>query len=353
MNRHLKTFTLLLGDASAIITNPKNIYYFTGIKTEDAYLIIIKDNINLLVNELEYDYIIQNHDIPDINITKSISFDTDLMSILSSYESLEILMDTYDTSYTFGHMLKNTFLKHKFIITNRLSKLITLCRSTKSNKEIFYIHNACNIAENALLKLIPFIKPGITEKDIEVELVRYITENGNKPYDGSILVHSGPNTSLVHGGAGNRIIEKNDLILIDFGVKCREYNCDITRMISVGKPPEEIQNTYNTMLEIYKYITENITENPSLLSAKTSLMIANSGIPGVVMDHAIGHGIGLDLHEYPTIGAHDIHDGMVIAVEPGLYYPNRYGVRIENTVLITDNKCKVLNDIISNDLIIV
>lgn len=352
MNAHLKTFTLLLGDANAIITNPKNVYYFTGIKSDDICLIIMKDNVYLLVNELEYDYIIQNHNVPEINIKLSKSFDTDIMTILSSYESLEVLMET-NTSYTFGHLLKDTFPNHKFLITNRLDKLINVCRASKSNKELYYIHNACTIAENALLKLIPFIKPGVTEKDIEVELVKYITENGNKPYDGSILIHSGPNTSLVHGESGNRVIEKNDLILIDFGVKYKEYNCDITRMISVGKPSEEIQKAYDTMLDIYKYITENITENPSLLSAKTSLMIANSGIPGVVMNHAIGHGVGLDLHEHPTVGTHEIHDNMVLAIEPGLYYPNKYGVRIENTVLIQNNKCKVLNDIISNDLIII
>ena len=352
MNRHLKTFTLLLGEANAIITNPKNVYYFTGIKSEDICLIIIKNDVHLLVNELEYDYIIQNHNIPEVDIKLSRSFDSDILTILSNYESLEILMET-NTSYTFGNKLKDAFPNHKFLITNRLDKLISVCRASKSDKELSYIKTACNHAENSLLKLISFIKPGIAEKDIEVELVKYITENGNKPYDGSILIHSGSNTSLVHGESGNRVIEKNDLILIDFGVKYKEYNCDITRMISVGKPSEEIQKAYDTMLEIYKYITENITENPSLLSAKTSLMIANSGIPGVVMNHAIGHGVGLDLHEHPTVGSHEIHDNMVLAIEPGLYYPNRYGVRIENTVLIQNNKCKIINDIIPNDLIIV
>lgn len=353
MNRHLKTFTLLLGEANAIITNPKNIYYFTGINTEGAYLIIIKDDIHLLVNSLQYDYIVQTNKNTDIKVKQTSTFHDDVVSILSNYESLEVLMDSYDTSYQFGSYLKNSLRIHKFIITNRLNKLISVCRSSKSDKEVSYIKTACNIAEGALLKTIPFIKPGITEKDIEAELIKNISENGNRIYDGEILIHSGPNTSLVHGKPSSRIIEKNDLILIDFGVKHQGYNCDITRMISVGQPAEEIKNMYNTMLDIYNYISENITENPSMLSAKTSLMIANSGIPGVVMDHAIGHGVGLDLHEHPTIGAHNIHDNMVLAIEPGLYYPNKYGVRIENTVLIQDNKCKLLNDIISNDLIII
>ncbi|CUX31196.1 M24 family metallopeptidase [Clostridium sp. C105KSO13] len=221
------------------------------------------------------------------------------------------------------------------------SGVIEEMRQVKTEEEIQYMRDACEISCRALDRLLPLIKPGITEKELAATLSLYMVQEGadTMPY-GNILI-SGAKTSLLHGIPSEKAIEYGDFVLMDFGCQVNGYMSDMTRTVVVGKATEKQKEVYS----LCKQMTEESTEITKAgitgkeIYLKSLEAIQDTPYMGYQYNN-IGHGIGLFVHEGPFDSITDttpIPAGNVRTIEPGIYIPQWGGIRIEDQLLVKED----------------
>jgi len=243
---------------------------------------------------------------------------------------------------------KKSFRKSKF---RDVSLDCTKLREIKTNKEIEYLKTSCNCADKIIQKTIKNFRDFRTESEAAAFL-EYETKKFGLELSFNPIVASGSNGSMPHHEPKNEKI-KSGLCVIDFGVKYNGYCSDITRTICVGKPKKEEISMYNLLLKIQNGTINQIKENKKC-SELYDFVNKNLGKYKKYFTHGLGHGVGIEIHEMPnlTLNSKDkIQNNMVFTIEPGVYFPKKYGIRIEDTVLFK-NKPIVLTKT-SKDLLII
>ena len=219
-------------------------------------------------------------------------------------------------------------------------------RGVKEDWELELMRKAQAITDKAFSEVIGRIKVGMTELELQAELIYCLYKNGPTGLAFDPIVVSGPNTSLPHGVAGERVIREGDFITMDYGASYMGYCSDMTRTVAVGCATEEMVKVYNTVLE----------------AQKAGLAISKAGVPGVEIDaaarkvitdagygayfgHGYGHSLGLEIHEAPNPNAKNPEPMPLKAVasaEPGIYLPGKFGVRIEDTCVYLEDGIEIL-----------
>lgn len=219
-----------------------------------------------------------------------------------------------------------------------IEHLIENLRMIKDCSEISKIKKAGNIADQAFNHILSFIKSGMTELEVAREIDRYGLKHGADSTAFETIVSSGTRSSLPHGHATNKIIEKNGMIILDFGFMVDGYYSDITRTIAIGNVDEKLKKAYYTVLNAQQRAIKHCKLGTKLsdLDAIAREYITNEGF-GPNFLHGTGHGIGLTVHEYPLLNSdslESVKEGETFTVEPGIYLENLGGIRIEDDVLI-------------------
>ncbi|MBF0467402.1 MAG: aminopeptidase P family protein [Desulfamplus sp.] len=229
-------------------------------------------------------------------------------------------------------------------------------RITKDTKEIEAIKASLEIAENAFVKLKSQIHPGMTEKEAAWLLEKLIRENGGDGLSFPVIAASGPNSALPHAIPEQRRFKKNEPLLFDFGAKLNGYCSDISRTLVAGEPDERFKEAYETLFDAQKKAVEAI--RPGIKCSDIDRIarehIDNSKFNGK-FNHALGHGVGIAIHEPPRLSRLDdtlLEVGMVVTVEPGIYIPEWGGIRLENMIRVTENGAEVLNSLGYDDYIL-
>jgi Xaa-Pro aminopeptidase len=224
--------------------------------------------------------------------------------------------------------------------------IVESSRLVKTPEEVQNIKEAAKIADKAFAHILTYIKPGITELAVANELDFYMRSLGAAGVSFDTIVASGVRSALPHGVASDKVIEKGDMVTLDFGAYYKGYCSDITRTIAVGEPGEKMREVYDVVLRAQlngvKKIKAGLTGKEA--DALTRDIITEAGY-GSYFGHSTGHGIGLEVHEGPTLsmrGEQKLEPGMVVTVEPGIYLEGVGGVRIEDDVLITEYGCEIL-----------
>ena len=219
-------------------------------------------------------------------------------------------------------------------------------RGTKEDWELDLMRKAQAITDKAFTEVLPRIKAGMTELELQAELIYCMYKNGATGLAFDPIVVSGPNTSLPHGVACERVIQEGDFITMDYGASYMGYCSDMTRTVAVGFATEEMKKVYNTVLE----------------AQLAGLAISKAGVPGQDVDgaarkvitdagygeyfgHGYGHSLGLEIHESPSPNARNAEPmpvGAVASAEPGIYLPGKFGVRIEDTCVFLENGIEIL-----------
>ncbi|MDD4900418.1 MAG: aminopeptidase P family protein [Candidatus Omnitrophica bacterium] len=212
-------------------------------------------------------------------------------------------------------------------------------RKIKSSQELQKIRKATEIAIAALLFIRSKITPGKTELQIAGELERFIRQKGASGAAFDIIVACGPNSAFPHHLTSNRKIKKDDLVLIDLGVDYLGYKSDLTRAFFLGKINVLAKKIYSIVKEAQAEAIKRIKPGIAVKSidAASRDFIAQKGY-GETFSHSLGHGVGLEVHEAPGLSKKDasvLKEGMVLTIEPGIYLPGRFGIRIEDMVLVT------------------
>ena len=220
-----------------------------------------------------------------------------------------------------------------------LGSKINSFRAVKEPWELERIRQAQKITDKAFSEVITRIKPGMTEKQLQAELIYCLFKNGGEGLSFDPIVVSGPNTSLPHGVATDRVIQEGDFVTMDFGVLYGGYCSDMTRTVAVGYATEEMKKVYDTVLK----------------AQLAGIAATKAGVPGkeidnaarqVIVDagygdyfgHGYGHSLGMEVHEAPNCnprGETPMEVNMITSAEPGIYLPGKFGVRIEDLTIFT------------------
>ncbi len=217
-----------------------------------------------------------------------------------------------------------------------LSKL----RAVKEPGEIEAVTAAQRIAEQAFDEMLGFIRPGVTERDIAAELTYRMMKLGGEGNSFDPITITGANTSKPHGVPGDAVVQPGDFVTLDFGTIVNGYRSDMTRTVAVGHATDEMRRVYDTVLEaqlagIARMTTGHTGAEVHNAAAK---VIADAGY-GAYFGHGFGHSVGLEIHESPSANPRNgepLPAGAIVTAEPGIYLPGRFGVRIEDMVVIAD-----------------
>ena len=323
-----------------IVSNPVNIRYLTNIQSEGILLITRKENIFLTYTMY----------LEDVN--RTLTIDDEIIVADTRDVSIEEAQNFFlfcenigfEENYVTYEQYKK--LKQKYRINNMVETegIIEKQRMIKDEDEIEKTKKACEITDNCFKHLLEFIKEGMTEKEIALEIETYFKRNGADDVAFETIVASGENSSIPHWKPSDRKIKNADPILIDMGCKYKGYCSDMTRTIFMGCILEEIKPVYDLVLKTQKRVLEEMRSNYNI---KTISRIVDDTfkLSNYFLIHSLGHGVGLDIHEMPFINQRNerfLKENMIVTNEPGIYLPGKYGIRIEDTVLVNKTDCTPL-----------
>lgn len=227
-----------------------------------------------------------------------------------------------------------------------ISPLIEEMRMVKDGEEIGNIRSACRLGVELFRGALGAIRPGISESEVAGELEFRARRAGVEQMAFPTIVAAGARSALPHGRASRALIPRRGFVVCDFGVILAGYCSDMTRTVHVGKPSGTHRAGYGAVLEAQQAALESV--RPGITAGEVDQaarrLLARRKL-AKFFTHATGHGTGLEIHEPPRIGARQnqrLQAGMVITVEPGVYVPGAWGVRIEDTVVVTETGCEVL-----------
>ncbi len=237
-------------------------------------------------------------------------------------------------------LLEENFPNVQWIETNLV---VERAAAIKDEMEIENVSIACRIIDEVFLHILEFIKPGMTENEISAEITYQSKMKGSEKDPFEPIIASGWRSALPHGISSMKKIENGDLLLLDFGATVNGYAGDMTRTVVVGVPNDKQREIYDAVRDAQEAAINASTDGitGSELDAVARNHIKNLQF-GEYFGHALGHGLGLNVHSWPRVSEankENLLTGMIITIEPGIYIPGFGGVRIEDNILLTDEKC--------------
>jgi len=325
-----------------IVSNDSSVRYFTGFTGDGALLLVTREKAYLFTTPLYREQCEEETEDIEIEIAKD--------SILNRFARSKAIKPLKRIGFELAHMSYQQYEKLKSLLKDKelvgFKNLPEKIRMTKDEEEIECIRRAAEIGDRVFEEIKKIIRPGITEKDVAIEIDYLLRKNGGEKPAFDTIVASGPRSSLPHATPTDRKIVEGDLLTLDFGTKFKGYASDMTRTLIVGKCTQEMQKIYYV---VFRAQNEAISKARPGMKFKELDSVARNIIKeegyGDNFIHSLGHGIGLDVHESPRIskkGKGEITKGMVFTIEPGIYIKGVGGVRIEDTVVVRDGGVEVL-----------
>ena len=319
-----------------LVTNPYNRRYITGF-TGTAGVALISKKEALFITDFRYIEQAQEQcaNFKIVKHTKAIQEEVAYQAKQLGITKLGFEQDvlTFATYRQYKQACEMEFVP--------LSNVIEKLRLIKTSAEIKILKEAAQIADAAFKHIIGYIAPGKTELEVSNELEFFMRKQGATSSSFDIIVASGHRSALPHGVASNKVIEKGDLVTMDYGALYNGYISDITRTVAVGNPSDELKKIYDIVLKAQLLGMAGI--KPGLTGKQADALtrdyIEGKGY-GPNFGHSTGHGIGLEVHEGPMLSFKSdivLEPGMVVTCEPGIYVPGLGGVRIEDDTIITND----------------
>lgn len=249
--------------------------------------------------------------------------------------------------------LRKLLPRRNFIPATSILENVT---AIKDDKEIDLIRSAAGISDKVFDKLLTLVRPGIRECDIAAEISYWHKKYGAECDAFDPIVACGERGALPHAQASERKIRSGELVVLDFGCRYRGYHSDITRTLAIGNPSAEMKKVYRIVLDAQKKAIDAVRSGVTARSIDTIARkhIQKNGY-GRYFIHSLGHGLGIHVHDplrVSAISSAVLETGNVVTIEPGIYIPGRYGVRIEDDIVVRESGCDILTTS-SKELIIV
>ncbi|MEX5856425.1 M24 family metallopeptidase [Staphylococcus haemolyticus] len=329
---------------AAWITTPLNVFYFTGYRSEPherlfALLITANGDQTLYCPKMEVEEV------------KNSPFEGKIIGYLDTENPFEIdplsfnkllIESEHLTVKRQRELTQNFGVQHYGDIDQTIKEL----RNIKNESEIENIREAAKLADKCIEIGTEFLKVGVTEREVVNHIENEIKKFGVSEMSFDTMVLFGDHAASPHGTPGERKLVKDEYVLFDLGVIYNHYCSDMTRTVKFGTPSEEAQTIYNIVLEAETNAIEAIRAGVPLQDIdKIARDIISDAGYGDYFPHRLGHGLGLEEHEYQDVSSTNsnlLEAGMVITIEPGIYVPNVAGVRIEDDILVTENGYEIL-----------
>ncbi|MBO4341849.1 MAG: aminopeptidase P family protein [Clostridia bacterium] len=328
-----------------LISSPENRRYYTDFEASDGYLLVTPKKAVLFADG-RYIEAAQGKakNCDEVRLLKKVS--EDVKSALEAEGITKVYTEEEKlTLREFKALEKAIELE---LAPEKTDELTRNLRRKKSLEEKERIIKAQRIAEGAFEHILSFIKEGVTEKEIRLELEFYMLKNGADGLSFETIAISGKNTSMPHGVPTGKPVEKGDFITMDYGALYRGYHSDMTRTVALGYVRDEQEKVYNTVLEAQKAAIEAVIPGAKCAGADAAArqIIEKAGY-AEFFTHGTGHGVGIDIHEPPTVSYRSeetLRPGDVVTAEPGIYLPGKFGVRIEDMLYVTENSAENLTE---------
>lgn len=326
-----------------VIFNDINISYLTGVNASDSWLLILPKQAYYLTDARYTEEVnaVLPRGIKVHQYAKSFYHSVFELCVKAHVKTLGF--DDNHISLARFKVLKKTCPKGMALTAK--PGLIEWMRETKSKEELDCIRQALVIHRAALKYIKPHLKPGVTEQDVLLKLENYIRKRG-VTFSFSPIIASGPNSAFPHAHVTDRKLRKNEPILVDMGVNYKGYMSDLTRMFFLGRMHKHFEGIVEHVTHAQQCAIQHIKAgvNAADVDAQARNYLKQNDL-AQYFGHSLGHGVGREIHENPRLSFNNhqpLRENMIVTVEPGVYLPQQFGVRIEDMVRVTQDGCEVL-----------
>lgn len=328
-----------------LVSQPENVRYLSGFTTPKDGQVIVHPGGALLVTDGRYTVQAAEESHIPVQIVggDGRSRQADMEALYAQYFRGRVGFEANHLSVAALRLLEDK-TGAQFIPTQGVFEAY---RQQKTAQEIDYLRQAAALTDRGFAHILPFIRAGVSELEVALELEFFLRKHGSQGMAFDLAVVSGPRTAMPHGGPSERIIQTGDLVTLDFGAKVGGYCADLTRTVGVGEVAAELRAIFDAVLEAQQLSLAAIAPGQSghHLDSLARNRLTELGY-GAYFSHSLGHGVGLFIHEGPSLrqGAQELlQPTQVVTVEPGIYIPGLGGVRIEDLVLVTETGHQVLS----------
>ena len=334
-----------------LVSKEANVSYLCDYPCRDSYLLVHPKE-TIFITDFRYTEEAKKN-IPGVSVFQYDNLFKDTAALARKLKVRKLGFEAKDLNFAEYSKIKS-YLGPKAKLKDTFNIVETL-RQIKGDQEINLIRQAIKITAQTFEFIRKFLKPGVKELEIAAEIERFIRYQGAKMSAFNILIASGPNSSLPHALISSRKIRPGEPILIDIGVDINGYKSDLTRVFFLDKIPTIQRRIYGIIQE---------AQGLAIAAVKPGIIIADIDSAGRkhieeqgfgrYFGHSLGHGIGLEVHEEPSISsknkAQHLEEGMVFTIEPGIYLPGKFGIRLEDIVLVTKKGAEVLSGAVNKSI---
>lgn len=347
MTNKLEQLAAYLPDekSAALIEARHHLCYLTGFPSGESYILVTKKGAWFLT---DFRYIEMAEQTVKGATCVCFSRMTETLGELIKEQNIaRVYLEETTTSLATLALYRRNLPQTEWLTGDELDNWLFTMRAVKDEEEVKKIEAAQALTDDGFAHICRYIKAGMTEREVALELEFYMRKQGAESVAFDFIVVSDPNSSLPHGIPSDKVIEKGNFLTMDFGATLDGYRSDMTRTVAIGSVSDEQRAIYDIVLKAQLNCLAVL--RPGLLCTEADdaarSVIAAAGY-GDRFGHGTGHGVGVEIHEGPTVSfrAKDqvLKVGNIVTVEPGIYLPSKFGVRIEDMALITETGCRDL-----------
>ena len=328
---------------AVFITDPYSLRYYTGFRGGEGYAFATSKGSRVLITDSRYTEAAgkeSSYEVIEYNMERRLS--AIIREMIEKDEVQRIGFE--DETVTFSQ-----YMQFKEYIDGELVPLkdeLKKPRQIKTPEEIELLRKAEHIGDLAFKDILGILRPGLTELEVAAELEYSMKKHGASGFSFDTIAASGMNSSMPHAIPSTKKLEKGDFLTMDFGCIYEGYCSDMTRTVCIGKADDDQKKIYNIVLDAQLAVLDRLRPGMTCKQVDSIArdMITEAGY-GEYFGHGLGHSVGLYIHESPAFNRRDesiVRPGMIETDEPGIYLPGRFGVRIEDMILITETGCESL-----------
>lgn len=324
-----------------LVESRANRFYFTGFESSAGAVLITSETAVFLVDFRYFEK--AKETVTSCEVQLSDGFDGDIKALCDRYNIKSLYIESDKTSVSRFGRLSGALGGVEIMQSDRFDRITEDMRAVKTEDELDYIKKAQELTDKTFSYILGRIETGRTEREIMLDMEFYMRGIGSEGVSFDFIVVSGKNSSLPHGVPTDKPIKKGDFVTMDFGAVYKGYRSDMTRTVAVGEVSDEQRKVYETVKKAQAEALGTIRAGLvcSDVDKVARDIIYSAGYEGC-FGHGLGHSVGIEIHEEPRFSPSCnavLKPGMIMTVEPGIYLENRFGVRIEDMVFVTENGC--------------
>lgn len=353
MNNKISDLICTVNADAVILLNESNMHYFCGFSPSEGVILLTKNGIGHHIVDSRYTETAEKHaEKTRLNVIEINTKFSDTVKELCKRHNIKTLGFENETITLKAYNTYKEATNCEFIpINDSLAEM----RNVKTDEEIELMKQANDIAEKSFIELLNHIKIGKTEKEL-ASLFNYImAKNGSDGLSFDTILLAGSHTSLPHGVPSDRKIQNGDFVLFDFGATYKGYHSDMTRTVAVGSATDEMKEMYNLVLDAQLAGINALKSGVKCADVyKAAYDVLETKNMGKYFRHSLGHGVGLDIHEGYSASPRSedtFNVNNITSVEPGIYIPDKFGIRIEDVCIVKENGCENISTV-SKELLI-